>query len=112
MTHHSRPRISVAISFAIAVALGAAGSASAERAADVFHGPFHGPHSFDVRDDAFIAFSGWGPLTSSVLFNDFGATAVVSNTQPAHGTLKINADGSFAYTPNPGFKGRDSFTYT
>lgn len=30
---------------------------------------------------------------------------------PQHGTLTINADGSFSYVPNPGFSGTDSFTY-
>lgn len=29
----------------------------------------------------------------------------------AHGTLAGNADGSFTYTPNPGYAGSDSFTY-
>ena len=32
-------------------------------------------------------------------------------TGPANGTLSINADGSFAYTPNANFHGADSFTY-
>ena len=31
---------------------------------------------------------------------------------PAHGTLTLNADGSFLYTPNANFNGTDSFTYT
>ena len=33
-------------------------------------------------------------------------------TGPANGTLTLNADGSFSYTPNAGFWGTDSFTYT
>ncbi|BCJ43186.1 hypothetical protein GCM10010168_00720 [Actinoplanes ianthinogenes] len=32
-------------------------------------------------------------------------------TQPAHGTVRLNPDGSVTYTPNPGFVGTDSFTY-
>lgn len=32
-------------------------------------------------------------------------------TQPGSGTLSLNADGSFSYTPNPGFVGTDTFTY-
>jgi hypothetical protein len=32
-------------------------------------------------------------------------------TGPAHGTLTLNADGSFSYTPKHGFTGTDSFTY-
>lgn len=30
---------------------------------------------------------------------------------PAHGTLVLNADGSFSYTPDAQFNGADSFTY-
>jgi VCBS repeat-containing protein len=32
-------------------------------------------------------------------------------TQPTNGTLTLNADGSFTYTPNSGFVGTDTFTY-
>ena len=31
---------------------------------------------------------------------------------PSSGTLTLNADGSFTYTPNANFNGSDSFTYT
>jgi VCBS repeat-containing protein len=30
---------------------------------------------------------------------------------PAHGSLTLNTDGSFAYTPSPGYTGGDQFTY-
>ena len=40
-----------------------------------------------------------GPLTSTVLAG------------PADGTLTLNADGSFDYTPDPDYNGPDSFTY-
>ena len=33
------------------------------------------------------------------------------NTAPAHGTLTLNADGSFDYVPAPNFNGQDSFQY-
>jgi PGF-CTERM protein len=36
-------------------------------------------------------------------------TAIVD--RPANGTLAIDADGSFEYTPDPDFHGRDAFTY-
>jgi hypothetical protein len=48
-----------------------------------------------------------------VLANDSGTgVSVVSNTQPAHGTASVAADGSYTYTPAAGFSGTDSFTYT
>ncbi|CAL1518480.1 gliding motility-associated C-terminal domain-containing protein [Chitinophaga sp. MM2321] len=31
--------------------------------------------------------------------------------QPRHGTIKVNADGTIIYTPDPGYKGTDSFSY-
>lgn len=37
-------------------------------------------------------------------------TAVL-DAGPANGSLALNADGSFTYTPNPGFDGVDTFTY-
>jgi hypothetical protein len=51
-----------------------------------------------------------------VLANDTDAdgdplTASVS-APPTRGTLVFNADGSFTYTPQPGYSGPDSFTYT
>ena len=36
-------------------------------------------------------------------------TATVSD--PAKGTVSVNADGSYVYTPDVGFTGADSFTY-
>jgi len=34
-----------------------------------------------------------------------------AETLPQNGTLDLNADGSFTYTPKPDFYGRDQFTY-
>jgi hypothetical protein len=38
-------------------------------------------------------------------------TAAIAS-QPAHGKVTLNADGSFTYTPSAAFTGTDSFTYT
>lgn len=50
-----------------------------------------------------------------VLANDSdpdGGTLTASPVdQPANGTLALSSDGSFTYTPNPGFSGVDAFTY-
>jgi VCBS repeat-containing protein len=42
---------------------------------------------------------------------DGNALRPIRVTDPANGTLTLNADGSFTYTPNANFFGGDSFTY-
>ena len=37
-------------------------------------------------------------------------TAVIV-TQPSHGTVTVNPDGSIRYTPSSGLSGEDSYTY-
>ena len=55
------------------------------------------------------------PSTAGVLANDTDANgdilsaSVVSN--PSSGVLALASDGSFVYTPTPGFSGSDSFVY-
>ena len=66
-------------------------------------------HDFSVVADSF---AGHGTVTGDVLRNDPRATAVVRHTVPTNGTVTVNADGTFAYTPNAGFTGTDTFTYT
>ncbi|MGF1642380.1 MAG: cadherin-like domain-containing protein, partial [Thiotrichales bacterium] len=55
------------------------------------------------------------PVTFNVLGNDTdvdGDTlSVESFTQPAHGTVTKNPDGTFTYTPAADYNGSDSFTY-
>jgi hypothetical protein len=38
--------------------------------------------------------------------------SIVSATDGAHGTTRVNADGTITYTPNEDFFGTDSFSYT
>ncbi len=42
---------------------------------------------------------------------DSASLSAVVVTNPAHGLLVLNADGSFTYTPSAGYSGADSFTY-
>ncbi len=52
-------------------------------------------------------------VATGLLTNDTGANITVTDfSQPSHGTVSVNADGSFTYTPNSGFVGTDTFTYT
>jgi subtilisin family serine protease len=42
---------------------------------------------------------------------DGDALTAVLGTGPGHGTLSLNANGGFTYTPSAGYTGPDSFTY-
>ncbi len=66
-------------------------------------------------DDAYTGIPG-NELRGNVLFNDIFAagdplTAVLS-TEPTNGSVVLEENGSFAYTPASSFDGSDSFTYT
>ncbi len=101
----SRRRTRVAVAIGAAVAVAGAGTAAAQAA-----GWLSAPsHDFEATADTF---SGHGGVTGNVLRNDSGATAVVRHTAPSDGTVTVDADGSFTYTPKAGFKGTDTFTYT
>jgi VCBS repeat-containing protein len=69
-------------------------------------------------DDTYWADAGTSLTVDApgVLENDTGAEAdplaAALENGPSHGTLTLNADGSFTYTPDDGFLGTDTFTYT
>jgi len=54
-------------------------------------------------------------VARGVLANDTDADADTLTAEkvadPAHGAVTLNADGSYEYTPEPGYSGPDSFTY-
>ncbi len=51
---------------------------------------------------------------NGVLGNDLadsGTFQVIDYSQPNNGSVAVNSDGSFSYTPDPNFHGSDSFEY-
>ena len=58
------------------------------------------------------------PVTGNVLGNDTDVDSAASSlravlgTAPSHGSVVLNANGSFTYTPTTGFAGTDTFTYS
>src|SRR4029453_6035603 len=71
-----------------------------------------------VADDAYSTGEDVPLVTDArmgVLVNDFdpdgGTLTAAVATPPAHGTLTMNADGSFTYTPEADWNGTDTFVY-
>lgn len=72
--------------------------------------PVAKPDAYETNEDAQL-----NVRTGGVLFNDLDVdgdplTAQLVSTT-SHGTLALNTDGSFVYTPTRLFYGSDSFTY-
>jgi hypothetical protein len=69
-----------------------------------------------AADDAYTVVSGTTLGGANVLANDSDpngdalSAALASGT--AHGTVALAAGGTFTYTPDAGFAGRDAFTYS
>ncbi len=64
-------------------------------------------------DDAATTHMG-DPVSGNVLTNDEDGLTVDSYTQPGHGTVTVDENGEYIYTPDPGYAGNgtpDSFTY-
>jgi len=66
--------------------------------------------SYTINEDQTLAIMRGGVLGNDSDPDNDTLTAVLE-TGPQHGSLTLNADGTFSYTPNPDFNGPDSFTY-
>jgi VCBS repeat-containing protein len=71
--------------------------------------------TYSVNEDATLSANGTGTNPAGVLSNDSDpdgdtlSATLVSGT--SNGTLTLNANGSFSYTPAANYNGSDSFTY-
>ncbi len=69
--------------------------------------PVAGNDSFTGNEDTVIS----GSVAGNDSDVDSTTLTFVPLTQPGHGSLAMNADGSFAFTPTSNFFGPDSFSY-
>src|SRR5262249_39028176 len=79
--------------------------------------PVAADDSYDISENSVLMVT----AVSGVLANDsdpdfdmlhaFGYVDRLMLVAPAHGSLNLNTDGSFDYTPDSGYSGTDSFTY-
>jgi len=65
---------------------------------------------YTVAEDGVLTIAARGVLINDTDYDPTILTAV-KVTDPANGTLVLNADGSFTYTPAANFYGTDTFTY-
>jgi VCBS repeat-containing protein len=66
--------------------------------------------SYTVAEDGVLTVAATGVLANDTDADSDPLTAVLVGL-PQHGTVTLNANGSFVYTPAPDFNGTDSFTY-
>ena len=68
--------------------------------------------NYTMNQDTTLNVPAPGVLANDTDIDGNPLTAVyVSGNGPNHGMLTLNADGSFSYTPDPGFTGIDTFDY-
>jgi Bacterial Ig domain len=65
--------------------------------------------AYTMNEDAIIDTT--AQQQPSVLANDTPGTTAVLVAIPEHGSVTLNANGSFIYTPDPNFNGIDTFFY-
>ncbi len=66
--------------------------------------------SYSMDEDTTLVINATGVLGNDIDVEGDAITAVLASG-PSDGSLTLNADGSFTYTPNADFNGTDSFTY-
>ena len=72
--------------------------------------PVAADDAYRTSQDQPLAIEPGGALTNDQDAEGDTLAAVLVNG-PSHGTLVLNDDGSFTYTPNAGFSGEDTFSY-
>jgi VCBS repeat-containing protein len=89
---------------------GPGGTDSISQTVTVFSPPVASNDTYTTAEDTALNVGAAGVLTNDTYSNKPALSAVVVSN-PAHGTLALNANGGFTYTPSPNYNGSDSFTY-
>lgn len=72
--------------------------------------PSAAPDTYTLMEDAILSVGASGVLANDTDANGDPLSAVLISG-PSHGTVTLNADGSFIYIPAANYHGGDSFTY-
>ncbi|GIG23630.1 hypothetical protein Cch01nite_43540 [Cellulomonas chitinilytica] len=82
------------------------------RLAITLDGLLAGDDSYSVTRDNALTVPAPGVLANDVDTRSSGVLTATIESGPQRGTVALSADGSVDYTPDPGYVGPDSFTYT
>jgi VCBS repeat-containing protein len=74
-------------------------------------GPVASGDSYSTNEDTTLTVSAAGGVLTNDTDVDGPSLSAILVNGPAHGSLALNADGSFIYTPTANYNGSDSFTY-
>jgi hypothetical protein len=77
---------------------------------NVYHAPVAVDDAYTTDEDVALTVEAPGVLANDTDPDSPVLTAVLEEG-PTHGTLELNANGSFTYTPELNYHGTDSFTY-
>ncbi|MEZ4620918.1 MAG: Ig-like domain-containing protein [Caldilineaceae bacterium] len=72
--------------------------------------PIAADDAYTTEEDTILTVAAPGVLSNDS-DADYDALNAILVSGPTNGTVNLNADGAFSYTPNGGFVGDDSFTY-
>lgn len=86
-------------------------SITVEVTGGVSHPPVANPDAYSVVGGQTLTVAAPGVLGNDSDAAGQGTLTAQIVAQPAKGTLTLNANGSFTYTPQAGFSGNDTFTY-
>lgn len=84
---------------------------SAFTVADFNNAPNGNADAYGVTEDVALEVDASAGVLTNDSDPDTDPLAAVLTTGPGHGSLTLNADGSFTYTPNADYHGPDAFTY-
>ena len=73
-------------------------------------GPTAADDAYTTAEDTALTVAAPGVLANDT-DPDGDTLSALAGSEPSHGTLSRNANGSFTYTPAPNYNGSDSFTY-
>jgi VCBS repeat-containing protein len=73
--------------------------------------PVANPDAYTINEDTSLTASAATGVLANDTDADHNTLSAILVATPAHGTLALNSDGSFTYTPQPNYAGPDAFGY-